>query len=106
MKRALNKQTIDRMADYICSFAQNEGLQVKRMPMEKCGNFLTVEINPGAEKGCLFPVHMDTVHEKGVFGEPPVPREENKIYGPGVIDCKGGIAIALLTVKALKECGD
>ena len=57
--------------------------------MEKCGDFLTVEINPGAEKGCLFQAHMDTVHEKGVFGEPAVQTCEDRITGPGVIDCKG-----------------
>lgn len=103
--RAYDKQTIDQMVDYICSFAQSEGFRVKRTPMEKCGDFLTVEINPGAEKGCLFLAHMDTVHEKGIFGEPPVRINENKMYGPGVVDCKGGIAIALLCMKALLDNG-
>lgn len=103
--RAYDKQTIDRMVDYIMAFAQNEGLQVKRTPMEKCGDFLTIEINPGVEKSCLFQAHMDTVHEKGIFGEPPVRIDESRIYGPGVIDCKGGIAIALLCMKALLDNG-
>lgn len=103
--RAYDKQTIDRMVDHIAAFARNEGLLVKRTPMEKCGDFLTVEINPGAEKGSLFQAHMDTVHEKGVFGYPPVRMDETRMYGPGVIDCKGGIAIALLTMKALLENG-
>ena len=103
--RAYDKQTIDCMVDHIASFAQNEGLLVKRKPMGKCGDFLTVEINPGAERACLFQAHMDTVHEKGVFGDPSVRMDEDRIYGPGVIDCKGGIAIALLTMKALLENG-
>ena len=103
--RAYDKQTIDRMVDYILVFAQGEGMEVKRTPMEKCGDFLTIEINPGAEKGCLFQAHMDTVHEKGVFGDPPVRNDGEKMYGPGVIDCKGGIAIALLTMKALLDNG-
>ena len=103
--RAYDKQTIDSMVDHIASFARIEGMQVKRKAMEKCGDFLTVEINPGAEKACLFQAHMDTVHEKGIFGEPPVRVDEDRIYGPGVIDCKGGIAIALLTMKALLQNG-
>ncbi len=103
--RAYDKQTIDRMVDHIVAFAQSEGLQVKRTRMEKCGDFLTVEINPGAEKACLFQAHMDTVHEKGIFGEPPVRRDGDRLYGPGVIDCKGGIAIALLCMKALLDNG-
>lgn len=103
--RAYDKQTLDSMVDHIAAFAQEEGLQVQRKPMEKCGDFLTIELNPGAEKACLFQAHMDTVHDKGIFGEHPVRMDENRIYGPGVIDCKGGIAIALLTMKALLENG-
>ena len=103
--RAYDKQTIDRMADHIAAFARDEGLQVMRTPMEKCGDFLTVEINPGAEKAGLFMAHMDTVFDKGVFGEPPVRREGDQMFGPGVIDCKGGIAIALLTMKTLLDNG-
>lgn len=103
--RACDKQTIDQMVDYISAFAQDEGLQVMRTPMEQCGDFLTVEINPGAEKGCLFLAHTDTVHEKGIFGSNPVTRFNDRIIAPGAIDCKGGIAIALLAMKALKEHG-
>ena len=103
--RAYDKQTIDRMVDHISSFAKDGGLTVTRIPMEKCGDFLIVEINQGAEKACFLHAHMDTVHEKGVFGEPPVHRDENRIYGPGVIDCKGGITIALLTLKTLLDAG-
>lgn len=103
--RAYDKETIDRMVDHIALFAEESGLRVTRTPMEKCGDFLTVEINAGAEKACFLQAHMDTVHEKGIFGDPPVRREEGKIYGPGVIDCKGGITIALLAMKALLDGG-
>lgn len=103
--RAYDKETIDRMVDHISAFAKGSGLQVTRFPMAKCGDFLTVEINAGAEKACFLHAHMDTVHEKGLFGEPPVRRDKDKIYGPGVIDCKGGIAIALLAMKALLDNG-
>ena len=103
--RAYHKDTIDDMVDHITAFAEGEGLQVSRTPMEKCGDFLTVELNPGREKACLFMAHMDTVFDKGVFGDPPVRRDGDRMYGPGVIDCKGGIAIALLCMKALLETG-
>lgn len=103
--RAYDKETIDKMVDYIVAFAQGEGLQVSRKAMEKCGDFLTVEINPGAEKAGFFHAHMDTVHEKGLFGEPPVRIEGYQMFGPGVVDCKGGIAIAMLTMKALLNHG-
>lgn len=103
--RAKDKDTINRMMDYISEFAQAEGFQTKRTAMENCGDFLCVEMNAGAEKGCSFMAHTDTVHEKGVFGPNPVTRLEDRIIAPGVIDCKGGIAIAMLVMKALKEYG-
>ena len=49
--------------------------------------------------------HTDTVHEKGIFGEKAVTRLADRIIAPGAIDCKGGIAIALLAMKALKING-
>ena len=103
--RAKDKDTIDRMLDYITEFASGLGFQITRTPMETCGDFLTIDMNAGAEKGCVFLAHTDTVHEKGVFGPNPVTRLEDRIIAPGVIDCKGGIAIALLTMKALKDHG-
>lgn len=103
--RARDKKTIDRMVDHISAFAAGEGFRVERIPFENCGDFLCMDVNAGAPKGGVFLAHMDTVHEKGAFGEIPVKRLEDRIIAPGVIDCKGGIAIALLTMKALTAHG-
>ena len=103
--RAKDKATIDLMLDAITEFAHAEGFSTRRTAMDACGDFLSIELNEGAEKGGVFMAHTDTVHEKGVFGENPVTRLEDRIIAPGTIDCKGGIAIALLAMKALKELG-
>ena len=103
--KANDKQTIDDMISYITEFAQKEGFQTTRTKMELCGDFLSIDINEGAEKGCVFLAHTDTVHEKEVFGTQPVMRLSDRIIAPGAIDCKGGIAIALLTMKALQQHG-
>jgi len=101
--RAFDKKEIDKMVDYIEAFSVSKGFAVKKTPFEKCGDFLTIDINEGNEKGNVFLAHMDTVHDKGVFGYPCVKTENDKMIGPGTIDCKGGIAIALLSMEALKE---
>lgn len=103
--KAENKQTIDDMIDYIVEFSESEGFQTTRTKMEHCGDFLSIDLNDGAEKGCVFLAHTDTVHEKGIFGQNPIIYLEDRIIAPGAIDCKGGIAIALLTMKALQEQG-
>ncbi len=100
-----DKKSIDKMVDYIEKFTLAEGFSVKRTAFERCGDFLTIDLNDGAEKGNMFLAHMDTVHKKGDFGYPCVNIEGDRMTGPGTIDCKGGIAIALLTMKALKEQG-
>ena len=100
-----DKEALDELADFIQAFATKEGLEVTRKSYEVCGDFLTIDMNCGAEKGYLFLAHMDTVHQKGKFGYPPTKIEGNIMRGPGVIDCKGGIAIALLVMCALKENG-
>ncbi len=102
---AADKIQIDRLADEITEFAVSEGFSVTRIPFEKCGDYLVIDTCPSAEKGCAFMAHTDTVHKIGSFGIPAVRRDGDILYGPGVIDCKGGIAIALLTMKALKENG-
>lgn len=100
-----DKEALDKVADFVAEFAENEGFSVKRTPFEKCGDMLTIDMNEGAEKGYMFLAHMDTVHAKGKFGYPPVKIEGNKMIGPGVIDCKGGIAVALLVMRSLKTIG-
>lgn len=103
--KAEDKQTIDAMDSYIATFAEAEGFNVTRTKMESCGDFLSIDLNDGAKKGCVFMAHTDTVHEKGIFGSEPVKRLNDRLIAPGAIDCKGGIAIALLTMKVLKEHG-
>lgn len=53
----------------------------------------------------LFSGHMDTVFKTGSVSERPFKIEDGKAYGPGVLDMKGGIIIALYTIKALNSIG-
>lgn len=96
---------MNRLAAFIADFARKEGLDVRKIPFERAGDMLAIELNPGAEKGAFFIAHMDTVHKPGVFGTPAVKRCGEKLIGPGVIDCKGGIAVALLCMAALRGSG-
>ncbi len=102
---AKDKKEIDKMLYYIAEFSLNKGFDVQRVPFEKCGDFLIIDINKNEKKGSLFLAHTDTVHKKGTFGYPCVKIENGKMQGPGTIDCKGGIAIALLAMEALKKFG-
>lgn len=103
--RAYDKAEIDRMIDYIQSFSLTEGFEVTRTPFETCGDFLTIDLNSGAKKAGFLLAHLDTVHDKGVFGNPPVKIVDDRMIGPGTVDCKGGVAVALLMMRALLKSG-
>ncbi|HEV2154621.1 M20/M25/M40 family metallo-hydrolase [Bradyrhizobium sp.] len=49
--------------------------------------------------------HMDTVYQRGILGSEPYRVDGNRIYGPGIADDKGGIAVVLHALKILKEAG-
>lgn len=56
-------------------------------------------------KPLLLSGHYDTVFRKGSFGPEPFRIDGGRAYGPGVLDMKGGIVIALYVVKALNHLG-
>lgn len=69
---------------------------------DRCG-IMIAELGmdrPG--KPIIFSSHCDTVHYTGSFGgENPTVIKDGKIFGPGVLDMKGGLIIALYVAKAL-----
>ena len=53
----------------------------------------------------MLMAHMDTVFERGILDSMPVRQEENKLFGPGVLDAKGGIAVILHSLSILADRG-
>lgn len=49
--------------------------------------------------------HMDTIYRDGILKEQPIKLDGNKLYGPGIADDKGGLAVILHSLKILKEHG-
>ncbi|WP_027543325.1 M20/M25/M40 family metallo-hydrolase [Bradyrhizobium sp. WSM2254] len=49
--------------------------------------------------------HMDTVYQRGILGSEPYRVDGNRIYGPGIADDKGGIAVVLHALKILTDAG-
>ena len=49
--------------------------------------------------------HMDTVYEKGILAAQPYKLDGNRLYGPGIADDKGGIAVILHALKILADAG-
>lgn len=100
------KQGVDAVGEYLINMALRRGWQVEVLPLETAGNAMCITMNPDADApAVVFSGHIDTVHPVGLFGQPPVHRDETTIRGPGVTDCKGGVVASFLAMDALDRCG-
>ncbi|MBQ8907941.1 MAG: M20/M25/M40 family metallo-hydrolase [Clostridia bacterium] len=100
------KAGVDEVGRYCIELAEKKGWRVEICPQSVSGDAVCITLNPGALGApVVFSAHMDTVHPVGSFGTPAVRREGDKMIGPGTLDCKGGIAAALLAMDALERCG-
>lgn len=101
-----DKAAVDAVGNYFANVANKHGWQVERHSEERCGDAISITMNPDASMApVVFSAHMDTVHPKGLFGYPPVRVDGDRIMGPGVCDCKGGAVASLLAMAALERAG-
>ncbi len=100
------KAGVDQCSRYFADWAQKMGFAVEVFSQPVSGDIVTITMNKEA-KGTPVALsgHLDTVHPVGMFGTPAVRRDGEKLYGPGVLDCKGGVVAAALAMAALKNCG-
>jgi len=97
-----DRAALNQQADVIEAFSAERGFSVRRQHYAAAGDTLVIELSGNVHKKHIaLLAHMDTVHAPGAFGEPPVRKENGILYGPGVFDCKGGIAACLLAMEAL-----
>ena len=103
-----DKAGVDACGAYLCEIAARHGWKIEKLPQPVAGDVICITMNPDAPgRPVAVSGHMDTVHPKGLFGYPPVKidRENNRIYGPGVVDCKGGIVACVYAMCALEDVG-
>ncbi len=98
-----DKAAIDRFADLLEGELNQLGGQVTRYKQAVHGDHLAARWNPTAQGGILVLCHMDTVHPEGSLLKMPLIEKEGRLYGPGVEDMKGGIAILLSVLKIFRE---
>ena len=100
------KAGVDACGEYFAEMARERGWKVEYFRQSVAGDLIDITLNPDvhAEPIC-FSAHLDTVHPVGSFGSPAVKIEGDKMYGPGVTDCKGGAVAAFLAMDALDRCG-
>ena len=102
------KEQVEKTRNWLQKELEAEGFEcrIQEVAEDKAGILIGILGKNRPGDPVMFSGHIDTVHYTGSFGrEDPFYVEDGKVYGPGVLDMKGGVIIALYAVKALNSIG-
>lgn len=98
-------RAVDRFVDLVAAKVAGFAT-VKTVPGGRFGRHLKCEFKlPGrARDGRILALgHSDTVWPVGTLSSMPFREQDGRLWGPGVLDMKSGIAFFLFAVRALRE---
>jgi glutamate carboxypeptidase len=112
-----DKAAVDRVGAIVAEQARKLGAQVETITNKETGDHILAkfalsgatrfagnEVEARAE-GILILCHMDTVFPLGTINITPYREEGEKIFGPGTLDMKAGIVIALAAIEKAQMFG-
>jgi glutamate carboxypeptidase len=87
------------------AIAQPLGGRVRRYRQRKFGDVVELRFGPArsSRKPIILLGHLDTVWPLGTIKTMPWREEKGRYWGPGVLDMKAGVVMALAAVSALRE---
>jgi glutamate carboxypeptidase len=103
-----NAGAVNRFVDLLASKLSGEA-RVRTFPGGRFGRHLRCEFQlPGARKrrrgaSVLALGHSDTVWPMGTLAQMPFRQKNGRLWGPGVLDMKSGIAFFLFAARMLRE---
>ena len=102
-----DKQAVDILGDFIVENLREAGAQVMTFPREEVGDIHYASWNETAPgKPILLMAHIDTVWPVGTLAAMPLWQDGLRLYGPGILDMKAGIALIIKVIELLKLHGE
>jgi len=104
-----NKAAVDAVVAIAADNARSLGGRIKLHRQRQHGNVLEVRFGPRAkgnsdgQKPVMLLGHLDTVWPIGTLRRMPYRIADGRIWGPGTLDMKIGVAMALTAVEILAE---
>jgi glutamate carboxypeptidase len=100
-----NKAAVDRANDLVAEWTPALGGTVKRHKQRAYGDVLELRFGPARSKRprILLLGHLDTVWPIGTLAKMPWREDAGKIFGPGILDMKAGVMMALEAIHILRE---
>lgn len=99
---------VNRMMDLAQAAMARLGAAVERIPgTDGYGDAVRAHFAWGEGPGILVLGHLDTVHLVGTLAESlAVSRDGDRLYGPGVLDMKGGMYLAVHAIEKVIAARD
>ena len=97
---------VNRAATFVESLAQPLSPTITRHPQTTHGDVLELRFPatlPSRNKPVLLLGHLDTVWPLCTLAQMPWREEDGRIHGPGVLDMKAGVLMALTAIRALQQ---
>jgi glutamate carboxypeptidase len=99
-----DKPAVDRIGAVLAERLQGVGANVQRHPQSDAGDHWLAEWGEAAG-GILMLAHMDTVFPLGTLERIPWREEDEHLRGPGVLDMKASLAMAVTAIGVLQQTG-
>src|SRR5258708_38819948 len=86
-------------------WAREQGARIKRHRQREFGDVLELHFGPSRskQKPVLLLGHLDTVWPIGTLEKMPWREADGRFWGPGVLDMKAGVVMALAALNTLRE---
>jgi len=100
-----NKPAVDAAVRLTAELAAPLGGRAKIHKQKAFGDVLELRFGPArsSRKPILLLGHLDTVWPLGTLAAMPWRERGGRIYGPGVLDMKAGVAMALAAIRIIEE---
>jgi glutamate carboxypeptidase len=100
-----NKAAVDRCAAFVAERCMALSGRVRLHRQKTFGNMLEARFGPAKskQKPILLLGHLDTVWPLGTLKGMPFNIAKGRVWGPGVLDMKAGVAMALTAIAILQE---
>jgi glutamate carboxypeptidase len=95
-----DKAAVDRCGAELARRLVEMGASVTTVPQATAGDHLVARVGGGTRQ-VLLVGHFDTVWPIGQIARMPLREEDGRLYGPGTLDMKAGLALGMLATRAL-----
>jgi glutamate carboxypeptidase len=101
-----DKRAVDRLGELLSRKFEALGARVQFHKTERFGNHLQADFAGNGGKPVLLLGHIDTVWDLGTVAKMPFRIADDRVWGPGVLDMKAGIVMAIYAIQLLKKDGE